>query len=80
MFGNGNGNGNGSNRGNKDETEKAELNGNERGENNKPKITKVNDSINFSMTLPPNQSWVKTVSFALGMGVIVGSLIIATNE
>ena len=75
-----NGNKNGSNNGNKDETENAELNGNESGENNKPKKTKSNDSINFSMRLPPNHSWGKTLGFGLGVGIITGSVILATSH
>lgn len=75
---NGNGNGNGSNSGNKDETEKAE--GNESGENIKPENTKGNDSINLKMKSPPNHSLGKTLGFGLGVGIITGSVILATSH
>lgn len=35
---------------------------------------------NLNPTLPPNDSWSKTLSFALGIGVITGSVILATSH
>ena len=49
-------------------------------ENNKPKNTQNSDPTNFKMTLPPNHSWGKTLGFGLGVGIITGSVILATSH
>lgn len=65
--------------GNNYETKNAELNAT-KSENNKPKNTQNSDPTNFKMTLPPNHSWGKTLGFGLGVGIITGSVILATSH
>lgn len=55
------------------------VNQNGNGESELGNATSTNVT-NLNPTLPPNDSWSKTLSFALGICVITGSVILATSH